>query len=56
MTAVVIVLGIPHRHISSSASRQVAATIMLACVAIPFWTSLLVRTYAWMVLLLSAKA
>ncbi len=28
-----------------------AATLMLALVALPFWTSVLVRTYAWLILL-----
>jgi putative spermidine/putrescine transport system permease protein len=25
--------------------------LILACVVLPFWTSVLVRTYAWLVLL-----
>jgi ABC-type spermidine/putrescine transport system permease subunit I len=50
VTAVVIVLGIPTTYFIVR-QPPLAATIMLACVAIPFWTSLLVRTYAWMVLL-----
>ncbi|MGD9945607.1 MAG: ABC transporter permease subunit [Burkholderiaceae bacterium] len=30
---------------------RAAVTVMMALVALPFWTSVLVRTYAWMVLL-----
>lgn len=50
VTAVVIVLGVPTTYFIVR-QPPLVATIMLACVAIPFWTSLLVRTYAWMVLL-----
>ena len=34
------------RHLRSS-----AAVVVLVLVLLPFWTSLLVRTYAWLVLL-----
>lgn len=50
VTGIVILLGIPTTYFIVR-QPPLMATVMLACVAIPFWTSLLVRTYAWMVLL-----
>lgn len=50
VTLIVIVIGIPTTHVIARQS-PIMMTIMLAFVAIPFWTALLVRTYAWMVLL-----
>ena len=50
VTLVVIVIGYPTAYYINTRSR-IAATFLLGCVAIPFWTSLLVRTYAWMVIL-----
>lgn len=43
-------LGYPIAHFIATASPGWAAMGLL-CVMLPFWTSLLVRTYAWMVLL-----
>lgn len=45
-----ILLGYPVAHFLANA-RQPWVTIGLVCIMLPFWTSLLVRTYAWMVLL-----
>ncbi|HVY99721.1 MAG TPA: ABC transporter permease [Dongiaceae bacterium] len=50
VTIVVIAVGYPTAYFIHTRSR-ITATVLLACVAIPFWTSLLVRTYAWMVIL-----
>ena len=50
VTVFAIVLGYPVAHFLATA-RPVWATLGLVCVLLPFWTSLLVRTYAWMVLL-----
>ncbi|MGE3829849.1 MAG: ABC transporter permease, partial [Parvibaculaceae bacterium] len=50
VTLIVVVVGIPTTHVIARQSPLIM-TIMLALVAIPFWTALLVRTYAWMVLL-----
>ena len=50
VTVFAIVLGYPVAHFLATA-RPVWATVVLVCVLLPFWTSLLVRTYAWMVLL-----
>lgn len=50
VTTVCIVLGYPLAYIAAQVSSG-AARLMLLCVLFPFWTSLLVRTYAWLVLL-----
>lgn len=50
VTAVTILLGYPLAYLLSQLSRR-AALVGLALVLLPFWTSLLVRTYAWLVLL-----
>jgi putative spermidine/putrescine transport system permease protein/spermidine/putrescine transport system permease protein len=50
VTMVTILLGYPLAYLLSQLSRR-AALIGLALVLLPFWTSLLVRTYAWLVLL-----
>jgi ABC-type spermidine/putrescine transport system permease subunit I len=50
VTLVVIAIGYPTAYYIHTRSR-IVATFLLGCVAIPFWTSLLVRTYAWMVIL-----
>jgi putative spermidine/putrescine transport system permease protein len=50
VTLVTILLGYPLAYLLSQLSRR-AALVGLALVLLPFWTSLLVRTYAWLVLL-----
>lgn len=45
-----LVLGYPVAYVLATA-REPFVTIGLALVLLPFWTSVLVRTYAWMVLL-----
>ena len=52
VTAACIVLGYALAFALTLTSPRMAA-IGLALVALPFWTSVLVRTYAWMVLLQS---
>jgi putative spermidine/putrescine transport system permease protein/spermidine/putrescine transport system permease protein len=49
-TAICILLGYPLAYALSQLPRRVANICMIA-VMLPFWTSLLVRTYAWLVLL-----
>ena len=49
-TAICILLGYPLAYVLSQLPRRVANICMIA-VMLPFWTSLLVRTYAWLVLL-----
>ncbi|MBN9063719.1 MAG: ABC transporter permease [Rhizobiales bacterium 65-9] len=50
VTGVCIVLGYPLAYMLSQLPRRIAQ-IGLICVLLPFWTSVLVRTYAWLVLL-----
>ena len=50
VTVACAVLGYPVAHFLATASRG-WALFGLLCVVLPFWTSLLVRTYAWMILL-----
>lgn len=50
VTLVVALLGYPTAYLILLLPGR-WATAALACVAIPFWTSLLVRTYAWLAIL-----
>ncbi len=50
VTALALLLGYPLAYLMSQLPRHVA-NLCLVLVFIPFWTSLLVRTYAWLVLL-----
>lgn len=50
VTAICFVLAYPVAYLLSNASR-VWAAIGFGCLLLPFWTSVLVRTYAWMILL-----
>jgi putative spermidine/putrescine transport system permease protein/spermidine/putrescine transport system permease protein len=49
-TAIAIALGYPLAYMLAQLPRR-AANLCLIAVLLPFWTSLLVRTYAWLVLL-----
>lgn len=49
-TAICILIGYPLTYFLSQLPRRAANLCMIA-VLLPFWTSLLVRTYAWLVLL-----
>ncbi|MEO7854115.1 MAG: ABC transporter permease [Rubrivivax sp.] len=49
-TGICIALGYPLAYVLSQLPRR-AANLCLIAVLLPFWTSLLVRTYAWLVLL-----
>jgi putative spermidine/putrescine transport system permease protein len=50
VTAVCLLLGYPYAYVMHHSGKQVRA-VLAALVLIPFWSSLLVRTYAWTVLL-----
>ncbi|WP_245826570.1 ABC transporter permease [Oceanibacterium hippocampi] len=50
VTAFAMIVGYPVSYVLSQLPRRWAA-IGLTFVVIPFWTSLLVRTYAWLILL-----
>jgi putative spermidine/putrescine transport system permease protein/spermidine/putrescine transport system permease protein len=49
-TGICVLLGYPLAYFFAQLPRRAAAVCMLT-VLLPFWTSLLVRTYAWLVLL-----
>ncbi|BBK42001.1 ABC transporter permease [Allostella vacuolata] len=49
-TGICIVVGYPLAYVLSQLPRR-AANLAMIGVLLPFWTSLLVRTYAWLVLL-----
>ncbi len=50
VTLACLIIGYPLAYAMTVCSKRVSCLIMIA-VMIPFWTSLLVRTYAWMILL-----
>ncbi len=50
VTLVTLVLGYPLAFLLSTAGRR-ASGLLLVAIILPLWTSVLVRTYAWMVLL-----
>lgn len=50
VTAVCFLLGYPYAYVMHVAGPKVAA-VLGALVLLPFWSSFLVRSYAWMVLL-----
>lgn len=50
VTVSCLILGYPIAYLLDTIPQRVANLLML-CVVIPLWTSVLVRTYAWMVLL-----
>lgn len=49
-TGICMLIGYPLTYMMSQLPRR-AANLALIAVLLPFWTSLLVRTYAWLVLL-----
>jgi ABC-type spermidine/putrescine transport system permease subunit I len=49
VTAISLILSYPVAAFLAEAKGKVQ--LLMICVVLPFWTSLLVRTYAWMVLL-----
>ena len=50
VTLLTLLLGYPVAYLMTTLSPRGRA-VVLACVLVPFWTSILVRTFAWMVLL-----
>lgn len=50
VTLVCVLLGYPVAYLLAQLSERVAGLLMIF-VILPFWTSVLVRTYAWLVLL-----
>jgi ABC-type spermidine/putrescine transport system permease subunit I len=49
-TTIVVLIGYPLAYFLSQLTRRTAAVAMLG-VLMPFWTAVLVRTYAWLILL-----
>lgn len=50
VTVLALVLGYPLAYLITAVSAR-ARTILILLVLVPFWTSVLVRTFAWMVIL-----
>jgi len=50
VTGLSLVLGYPLAYLMTVVSRRVR-TLLIVLVLVPFWTSVLVRTFAWMVIL-----
>lgn len=50
VTAICILLGYPLAYLMSELPRRWSSLLLLA-VLLPYWTSILVRTYAWLVIL-----
>ncbi len=50
VTVVCLALAYPYAYLMNMSSKRVAG-LMIVAVLIPFWSSLLVRTYAWTVIL-----
>src|SRR5690348_15686712 len=50
VTVAALLLGYPVAYLLARADRA-KSNLLLILVLVPFWTSILVRTYAWMVLL-----
>jgi ABC-type spermidine/putrescine transport system permease subunit I len=50
VTALVLLIGYPLSYAFSRA-RGLAFSLILVCIVLPYFTSVIVRTYAWMVLL-----
>ncbi|ALZ84654.1 ABC transporter permease [Pseudomonas oryzihabitans] len=50
VTVLSILLGFPIAY-AAARTRGLLSSLILLCVILPFWTSVLVRSYAWLVLL-----
>ena len=50
ITAICLLLAYPYAYIMAHTSRRTAGLLLIA-VLVPFWSSVLVRTYAWVVIL-----
>jgi ABC-type spermidine/putrescine transport system permease subunit I len=50
VTLICLLLGFPYAYVMHRASRRMR-TVLLAAVLLPFWSSLLVRSFAWIALL-----
>lgn len=50
ITAICLLLAYPYAYIMAHVGRKTAGVLLIA-VLVPFWSSVLVRTYAWVVIL-----
>ena len=50
ITAICLLLAYPYAYIMAHVGRRTAGVLLLA-VLVPFWSSVLVRTYAWVIIL-----
>jgi putative spermidine/putrescine transport system permease protein len=50
ITAICVVLGYPYAYLMTVAGPR-ARTLMMVAVLVPFWSSVMVRTFAWLILL-----
>jgi putative spermidine/putrescine transport system permease protein len=50
VTVITLAIGYPYAYVMTHAPR-LAALLLLIAILLPFWSSLLVRTYAWTILL-----
>ena len=50
VTIICFIIGYPVSYFLAEVKRPTLANILLICVLLPFWTSILVRTYSWVVL------
>jgi len=50
VTIICFVVGYPVAYFLAELKNPTTAGLLMACVLLPFWTSILVRTYSWVVL------
>lgn len=50
VTIICFILGYPVSYFLSNVKSSKIGNLLLVCVLLPFWTSILVRTYSWVVL------
>jgi ABC-type spermidine/putrescine transport system permease subunit I len=50
ITVITTLVAYPYAYVMSKASKFTVA-VMLGCLLVPFWTSILLRTFAWIILL-----
>jgi ABC-type spermidine/putrescine transport system permease subunit I len=50
VTIICFIVGYPVSYFLAEVKRSTIANALLICVLLPFWTSILVRTYSWVVL------
>ena len=51
VTVVSFIVGYPVAYFLAEVKNPRWSSLFMACILLPFWTSILVRTYSWVVLL-----